>query len=193
MHYHVVFVSCQIALLDSPTALSMEEKLQQNEARVTSPLIHNSTRNPWTSYHFLQEQIVVVIKLLKPSLWLCSLGSGAHQRMDKQVERNPEHTQGDQTSLYKTTSRQGLYCFTPSRTSTRLWFYWAAHSVTSSRLGLYWAGHSRTNSRLGLNSVNPSRTSSRLWLYWVAPSITSSTLWLYWASPIRTSSILELY
>lgn len=26
---------CQIALLDSPTALSMEEKLQQNEARVS--------------------------------------------------------------------------------------------------------------------------------------------------------------
>lgn len=27
--------SCQIALLDSPTALSMEEKLHQNEARVS--------------------------------------------------------------------------------------------------------------------------------------------------------------
>lgn len=31
-------VSFQIALLDSPTALSMEEKLQQNEARVSDTL-----------------------------------------------------------------------------------------------------------------------------------------------------------
>lgn len=30
-----IFLQLQIALLDSPTALSMEEKLQQNEARVS--------------------------------------------------------------------------------------------------------------------------------------------------------------
>lgn len=34
IHYLTVFLSPQIALLDSPTALSMEQKLHQNEARV---------------------------------------------------------------------------------------------------------------------------------------------------------------
>ena len=99
MRYRVVFVSRQIALLDSPTALSMEEKLQQNEARVTPPLPvtrHASThRSPWPPARadrcrYTAAEAITVCGL-------CSPGSGADQGMDQQVERDPEHPEGEGT------------------------------------------------------------------------------------------------
>lgn len=77
-----VCVCVQIALLDSPTALSMEEKLHQNEARV-SPEKTNSEVPSEASLSKIIKHDSISMSFDLPSVFA---GFGADQRMDQQVE-----------------------------------------------------------------------------------------------------------